>query len=131
MSKDIISKNYFVNPWLLYALRDLKNEAKVEVDCMYVNRYDTNYIVDKIPVDLDRWQLAITVTGEYEKALYFDYLLKQLLTKCENLNKCLGVEKEAEVVPIDKDSLGYYAQAITDEIKLHKRLFYDDEDWAD
>lgn len=131
MSKDIISKNYFVNPWLLYALRDIKNEAKVEVDCMYVNRYDSNYIVDKTPVDLDRWQLAITVTGEYEKVLYFDYLLQQLLTKCENLNKCLGVEKEAEVVPIDKNSLGYYAQTITDEIKLHRRLFYDDEDWTD
>ena len=89
MNKDIISKNYFVNPWLLYTLRDLKNEAKVEVDCMYVNRYDDNYIIDKPPVDLDRWQLAITVTGEYEKVLYFDYLLKQLLTKCENLNKKL------------------------------------------
>lgn len=128
MNKDIISKNYFVNPWLLCTLRDIKNEAKVEVDCMYVNRYDTNYIVDKTPVDLDRWQLAITVTGEYEKVSYFDYLLKQLLIKCESLNKCLGVQQQTEVVPTDKDSLGYYAQAITDEIKLHNRLFYDDED---
>lgn len=128
MNKDIISKNYFVNPWLLYALRDIKNEAKVEVDCMYVNRYDTNYIVDKVPVDLNRWQLAITVTGEYEKVLYFEYLLKQLLTKCENLNKCLGAQQQTEVVSIDKDGLSYYAQAITDEVKLHNRLFYDDED---
>lgn len=97
-----------VNPWLLCTLLGLKNEAKVEVDCMYVNRYDSNYIMNKIPVDLDRWQLAITVTGEYEKALYFDYLLKQLLTKCESFNKCLGVEKATEIVSIDKDDLNYY-----------------------
>lgn len=131
MSEDIISKKYFVNPWLLFTLRDLKNEAKVEVGCIYVNRYDSNYIVDKTPVDLDRWQLSITVTGEYKKVLYFDYLLKQLLAKCENLNKCLGVEQEIGVISIDENSLGYYAQAITDEIKLHKHLFYDDEDWTD
>lgn len=112
MSKD--------NPWLLFTLRDLKNEAKVEVNCIYVNRYDSNYIVNIGPMDLDRWQLAITVTGEYEKVLYFDYLLKQLLTKCENLNKCLGIEKATEIIPIDKDGLDYYA------LRKHYKITFKD-----
>lgn len=120
MNKDIISKKYFVNPWLLFTLRDLKNEAKVEVNCIYVNRYDSNYIVNIVPMDLDRWQLAITVTGEYEKVSYFDYLLKQLLTKCENLNKCLGIEKATEIIPIDKDGLDYYA------LRKHYKITFKD-----
>lgn len=128
MSEKIV-KNYILNPYILPKLVELKNEANIDLDYLYINKLNNNYILVSTPKDIDLWDLGVEATGEINNIQYFDFLLKKVLKECEILEKCLNPDSNKTKYNKNnsKNNESYYNDAITDEVRLHKRLFYDEE----
>ena len=128
MSEKIV-KNYVLNPYILPKLVELKNEANIDLDYLYINKLNNNYILVSTPKDIDLWDLGVEATGEINNIQYFDFLLKKVLKECEILEKCLNPDSNKTKYNKNnsKNNGSYYSDAITDEVRLHKRLFYDEE----
>lgn len=128
MSEKIV-KNYILNPYILPKLVELKNEANIDLDYLYINKLNNNYILVSTPKDIDLWDLGVEATGEINNIRYFDFLLKKVLKECEILEKCLNPDSNKTKYNKNnsKNNESYYNDAITDEVRLHKRLFYDEE----
>ena len=128
MSEKIV-KNYILNPYILPKLVELKNEANIDLDYLYINKLNNNYILVSTPKDIDLWDLGVEATGEINNIQYFDFLLKKVLRECEILEKCLNPDSNKTKYNKNnsKNNESYYSDAIKDEVRLHKRLFYDEE----
>ena len=128
MSEKIV-KNYVLNPYILPKLVELKNEANIDLDYLYINKLNSNYILVSTPKDIDLWDLGVEATGEINNIQYFDFLLKKVLNECEILEKCLNPDSNKTKYNKNnsKNNESYYSNAIKDEVRLHKRLFYDEE----
>lgn len=128
MSEKIV-KNYVLNPYILPKLVELKNEANIDLDYLYINKLNNNYILVSTPKDIDLWDLGVEATGEINNIQYFDFLLKKVLKECEILEKCLNPDSNKTKYNKNngKNNGSYYSDAIKDEVRLHKRLFYDEE----
>ena len=128
MSEKIV-KNYVLNPYILPKLVELKNEANIDLDYLYINKLNNNYILVSTPKDIDLWDLGVEATGEINNIQYFDFLLKKVLNECEILEKCLNPDSNKTKYNKNnsKNNESYYSNAIKDEVRLHKRLFYDEE----
>lgn len=124
MSEKIV-KNYILNPYILPKLVELKNEANIDLDYLYINKLNNNYILVSAPKDIDLWDLGVEAIGEINNIQYFDFLLKKVLRECEILEKCLNPDTNKTKYNTKNES--YYNDVITDEVRLHKRLFYDEE----
>lgn len=127
MSEKIV-KNYILNPYILPKLVELKNEANIDFDYLYINKLNNNYILVSAPKDVDLWDLGVEATGEINNIRYFDFLLKKVLKECEILEKCLNPDsnKTKYNQNNNKNNDSYYNDVITDEVRLHKYLFYDE-----
>ena len=128
MSEKIV-KNYVLNPYILPKLVELKNEANIDLYYLYINKLNNNYILVSTPKDIDLWDLGVEATGEINNIQYFDFLLKKVLKECEILEKCLNPDSNKPKYNKNnsKNNESYYNNAIKDEVRLHKRLFYDEE----
>lgn len=128
MSEKIV-KNYVLNPYILPKLVELKNEANIDLDYLYINKLNNNYILVSTPKDIDLWDLGVEAVGEINNIQYFDFLLKKVLKECEILEKCLNPDSNKPKYSQNnsKNNESYYNNAIKDEVRLHKRLFYDEE----
>lgn len=126
MSEKIV-KNYILNPYILPKLIELKNEASIDLDYMYINKLNNDNILVSKPKDIDLWNLGVEAIGELNNVLYFDFLLEKILKECEILEKCLNPDKDIKQYSKTKYNDSYYNDIITDEVRLHKYLFYDEE----
>lgn len=63
MSEKIV-KNYILNPYILPKLVELKNEANIDLDYLYINKLNNNYILVSTPKDIDLWDLGVEAVGE-------------------------------------------------------------------
>lgn len=126
MSEKIVKK-YILNPYILPKLIELKNETNIDLDYMYINKLNNDYILVSKPKDIDLWDLGVEVIGKSNNVLYFDFLLEKILKECEILEKCLNLDKDIKQYSKTKDNDSYYNDIITDEVRLYKYLFYDEE----